>query len=291
MDAGRATDGGVSEETYARLLGAPDPCSRGMRTVGASRRFLLRCNTMTCTTTTSSCNDGAGTTYRIFDWGDASIAHPFGTLLVSLRSFARSARRPSDDPRVTPCGTPISTAGPTWRRMRRAAGGRAAGDLRRTVGRALSWQRGSRRCGSGGASEWDEASGDGSRSCSPRRDKVDGDGSAGRVAARGTHPGLGTTIFAEMSALATATGSVNLGQGFPDTDGPIEVVDAAVARDPQRASTSTRPDPGIPRAAGVRRLSPGALHRADVRPRDRGPRHHRRHGGHRGRTAGARRPW
>jgi N-succinyldiaminopimelate aminotransferase len=29
-----------------------------------------------------------------------------------------------------------------------------------------------------------------------------------------------TTIFAEMSALAVATGSVNLGQGFPDTDGP-----------------------------------------------------------------------
>jgi N-succinyldiaminopimelate aminotransferase len=32
--------------------------------------------------------------------------------------------------------------------------------------------------------------------------------------------GLGTTIFAEMSELAVATGSVNLGQGFPDTDGP-----------------------------------------------------------------------
>ena len=41
--------------------------------------------------------------------------------------------------------------------------------------------------------------------------------------------GFGTTIFAEMSALATATGSVNLGQGFPDTDGPQEVLDAAVA--------------------------------------------------------------
>jgi len=41
--------------------------------------------------------------------------------------------------------------------------------------------------------------------------------------------GLGTTIFAEMSALALATGSVNLGQGFPDSDGPIEVADAAVA--------------------------------------------------------------
>ncbi|CAN5593540.1 pyridoxal phosphate-dependent aminotransferase [soil metagenome] len=41
--------------------------------------------------------------------------------------------------------------------------------------------------------------------------------------------GLGTTIFAEMSALAARTGAINLGQGFPDTDGPIEVADAAVA--------------------------------------------------------------
>ena len=41
--------------------------------------------------------------------------------------------------------------------------------------------------------------------------------------------GLGTTIFAEMSALAVATGAINLGQGFPDQDGPIEVADAAVA--------------------------------------------------------------
>jgi N-succinyldiaminopimelate aminotransferase len=41
--------------------------------------------------------------------------------------------------------------------------------------------------------------------------------------------GLGTTIFGEMSALAVATNSVNLGQGFPDTDGPREVLDAAIA--------------------------------------------------------------
>lgn len=40
--------------------------------------------------------------------------------------------------------------------------------------------------------------------------------------------GFGTTIFAEMSALAVSTGSVNLGQGFPDTDGPREVLDAAI---------------------------------------------------------------
>jgi len=40
--------------------------------------------------------------------------------------------------------------------------------------------------------------------------------------------GFGTTIFAEMSALAVDTGSINLGQGFPDTDGPREVLDAAI---------------------------------------------------------------
>ena len=40
---------------------------------------------------------------------------------------------------------------------------------------------------------------------------------------------FGTTIFAEMSALALSTGAINLGQGFPDTDGPREVADAAVA--------------------------------------------------------------
>lgn len=41
--------------------------------------------------------------------------------------------------------------------------------------------------------------------------------------------GLGTTIFAEMSALAARTGAINLGQGFPDVDGPAEVAEAAVA--------------------------------------------------------------
>jgi len=40
---------------------------------------------------------------------------------------------------------------------------------------------------------------------------------------------FGETIFAEMSALAARTGAVNLGQGFPDTDGPSEVAEAAIA--------------------------------------------------------------
>ena len=38
-----------------------------------------------------------------------------------------------------------------------------------------------------------------------------------------------TTIFATMSELALATGSVNLGQGFPDTDGPAALSEVAVS--------------------------------------------------------------
>ena len=38
---------------------------------------------------------------------------------------------------------------------------------------------------------------------------------------------IGTTIFTVMSALATERQAINLGQGFPDTDGPEDVVRAA----------------------------------------------------------------
>jgi N-succinyldiaminopimelate aminotransferase len=41
--------------------------------------------------------------------------------------------------------------------------------------------------------------------------------------------GFGTTIFTEMSALAERTGAINLGQGFPDEDGPAVVREAAEA--------------------------------------------------------------
>ena len=40
---------------------------------------------------------------------------------------------------------------------------------------------------------------------------------------------FGETIFAEMSALAAKTGAINLGQGFPDTDGPREIAELAIA--------------------------------------------------------------
>src|SRR3954447_7289144 len=41
--------------------------------------------------------------------------------------------------------------------------------------------------------------------------------------------GFGTTVFTEFSALAERTGAINLGQGFPDEDGPAEVLEAAAA--------------------------------------------------------------
>jgi N-succinyldiaminopimelate aminotransferase len=56
---------------------------------------------------------------------------------------------------------------------------------------------------------------------------------------------FGTTIFAEMSALAVRTGAVNLGQGFPDTDGPAEMLDAAVAA-LRGGRNQYPPGPGIP---------------------------------------------
>lgn len=46
--------------------------------------------------------------------------------------------------------------------------------------------------------------------------------------ARRTH-GFGTTVFSEFSALALEHGAVNLGQGFPDFDGPEEIKEAAKA--------------------------------------------------------------
>jgi N-succinyldiaminopimelate aminotransferase len=53
------------------------------------------------------------------------------------------------------------------------------------------------------------------------------------------------TIFTRMSALAQATGSVNLGQGFPDRDGPASVVEAAVAA-LRGGRNQYAPGPGVP---------------------------------------------
>lgn len=65
--------------------------------------------------------------------------------------------------------------------------------------------------------------------------------------ATGLADGDGTvrdTIFAEMTALATRTGAINLGQGFPDVDGPMEVAQAAV-RAIRDGRNQYAPGPGI----------------------------------------------
>ena len=54
-----------------------------------------------------------------------------------------------------------------------------------------------------------------------------------------------TTIFSEMTALAVATGSINLGQGFPDADGPVEIADAAIAAI-RAGENQYPPGPGVP---------------------------------------------
>ncbi|MBF4573947.1 aminotransferase class I/II-fold pyridoxal phosphate-dependent enzyme [Herbiconiux sp. VKM Ac-1786] len=56
---------------------------------------------------------------------------------------------------------------------------------------------------------------------------------------------IASTIFAEMSALAASTGAINLGQGFPDQDGPAEVLEAA-RRAIADGVNQYPPGPGLP---------------------------------------------
>ncbi len=53
------------------------------------------------------------------------------------------------------------------------------------------------------------------------------------------------TIFTVMSSLAARTGAVNLGQGFPDRDGPPSVVESAVAA-LRGGRNQYAPGPGVP---------------------------------------------
>jgi N-succinyldiaminopimelate aminotransferase len=57
---------------------------------------------------------------------------------------------------------------------------------------------------------------------------------------------FGTTIFTEMSARALATGSINLGQGFPDTDGPRSVAQRAMDAIAGGEGNQYPPLPGVP---------------------------------------------
>lgn len=64
-----------------------------------------------------------------------------------------------------------------------------------------------------------------------------------RLAAR--LAGIPPTIFTSMSALASRTGALNLGQGFPDVDGPPQVIEAAVEA-LRGGANQYAPGPGVP---------------------------------------------
>jgi N-succinyldiaminopimelate aminotransferase len=66
-----------------------------------------------------------------------------------------------------------------------------------------------------------------------------------RLARPGRLASYGTTVFAEMSALAVAHGAINMGQGFPDSDGPDELLDAAVDAI-RRGANQYPPGRGVP---------------------------------------------
>jgi N-succinyldiaminopimelate aminotransferase len=55
-----------------------------------------------------------------------------------------------------------------------------------------------------------------------------------------------TSVFAEMSVLAVEVGAVNLGQGFPDTDGPQSLKDAAIAAIQDGRGNQYPPPHGLP---------------------------------------------
>jgi N-succinyldiaminopimelate aminotransferase len=54
------------------------------------------------------------------------------------------------------------------------------------------------------------------------------------------------SIFGEMSTLALEVGAINLGQGFPDTDGPQVVKDAAIAAIAEGRGNQYPPPHGLP---------------------------------------------
>ncbi|WP_036373409.1 aminoglycoside phosphotransferase family protein [Micromonospora sp. ATCC 39149] len=98
---------GLLDDPDALLVGAPDGLTP--ETLARLRRFLPeyteRCRRLAATGVPASVqhddlHDGNvfAADHRFFDWGDASVAHPFGTLLVTLNSVAHSFELPDGDP-------------------------------------------------------------------------------------------------------------------------------------------------------------------------------------------------
>ncbi|MEV4654443.1 aminoglycoside phosphotransferase family protein [Micromonospora sp. NPDC049301] len=130
-------ENGLSPETYERL--------RAELPAYAERCQRLADIGIPATVQHDDLHDGnlfAGSTgYRYFDWGDASVAHPFGTLLVTLRSIRYAAELSADDARLARLRDAYLEAW-TGRYDRRTLV--EAADLAMKLGavsRSLSWRR------------------------------------------------------------------------------------------------------------------------------------------------------
>jgi aspartate/methionine/tyrosine aminotransferase len=75
----------------------------------------------------------------------------------------------------------------------------------------------------------------------------------------------GTTIFTVMSALAVQHGAINLGQGFPDYDGPEDVIEAAAAA-LKDGRNQYPPLTGVPELRGASRPPTGRFYGLEVDP-------------------------
>ncbi|MDG4765052.1 phosphotransferase [Solwaraspora sp. WMMD406] len=77
--------------------------------------------------------------YRFFDWGDASVAHPFGTLLVTLSSASYAYRLAPGDPWLARLRDAYLSGWPGDGAARRRSAALACRLTR--ISRALSWRR------------------------------------------------------------------------------------------------------------------------------------------------------
>jgi Phosphotransferase enzyme family len=98
-----------------------------------------------------------GTTYRVFDWGDASVSHPFGVFLVLRRALARSARVAEHGPELSrlqhtylECFTDLAPRRELITDLRRAE--YVAG-----LGRICSWRRAMLTASPEEQAEWADA--------------------------------------------------------------------------------------------------------------------------------------
>ncbi|TCB92693.1 aminoglycoside phosphotransferase family protein [Micromonospora zingiberis] len=131
------TPDGLTTETYDRL--------RGLLPAYAERCRWLAGSGVAPSIQHDDLHDGnvfvASTGHRFFDWGDASVAHPFGTLLVTLRSIAYTTGRASTDPALVRLRDAYLE--PWTDRFERDALRRMAGVAAwvTVVSRSLSWRR------------------------------------------------------------------------------------------------------------------------------------------------------